>query len=72
MCVSLGSESEKATATKYIFSVVFSVFPKCYEKINKGPLLLSAHLEQVARQNIETLISAQGAYSNYYGTLVAR
>ena len=51
MCVLLGNESEKATATKlqqsiYIYIlIVFSVLPKFYEKMNKRPLLFSAHLK---------------------------
>ena len=34
MCVLLGNESEKATETKDIFLIVFSVLSKCYGKMN--------------------------------------
>ena len=40
MCVFiLGNESEKSTETKSISSIVFSVLPEFYEKMNKRPLL---------------------------------
>ena len=45
MFVLLGNKSEKATATKYIFLIFFSVLSKFYEKMNKRLLLFSAHLK---------------------------
>ena len=45
MYVLLGNESEKATTTGYISLIVFSVFPKFYEKMNKHPCLLSAQVK---------------------------
>ena len=49
MCVLLGNESEKATVTKYIFLIVFSVLPKFNEKMNKRPSQIS---DQVKNQKI--------------------
>ena len=51
----LRDEIEKATATKYIFLIVFRVLPRFNEKMNKRP-----------GKNSKNLISAQGAYSNHY------
>ena len=56
ICVLLGNESEKATAAKYIFLVVFSVLSKFYDKMNKRP-----------GKKSKNFISSQGAYSNHYG-----
>ena len=39
MSVLLANERKKATATEYIFLIVFSILPKFYEKLNKRPLL---------------------------------
>ena len=44
MCVLLGNESEKATATS-TFEIVFFVFLKFYEKMNKRPFVLSAQVK---------------------------
>ena len=59
MCVFLGKEGEKATVTKYIFLIAFSVLPKFYEKMNKRP-----------GRKSKTLISSQGAYSNHDGVCI--
>ena len=44
MCVLLGNNSEKVTAKKHIFCCLFSL-PQIYEKMNKCPLPLIAHLK---------------------------
>ena len=49
--VLLGNESEWATATKYIFVIVISVYPKFYETMNKGPLLLSTQVKNKKKFN---------------------
>ena len=47
--VLMENESEKATATTYIFLTVFFVLVKFYKKMNKHPLLLSARLKKDAK-----------------------
>ena len=66
MCVLLGKESEKATAIKYIFLIVFSVLPKFYEKMKKRPSRISAQVNLKKFNKRPLLLCApwEGAYSN--------
>ena len=60
MCVcNWETKARKQLQQSTFFLIVFPVLPKFYENMNKNPCKKSKHL-----------ISAQGAYSNHYGTLL--